>query len=156
MTAKSIFMLLFMIPLCSLSPAPVTQQVFGAEDAASADIKKEIHDLLEVLESYGAAQQEKSVEQTRKALEKIDARIETLQNRLTEEWADLSEASRTRARDALVELRRKRIEVAEQYGSLKSSSVVAWDHMKKGFSDAYRQLARVWEKAEDEFNSLTE
>jgi hypothetical protein len=35
---------------------------------------------------------------------------------------------------------------------MKASSVDAWDHMKDGFSDAYKALADAWEKSEKEFS----
>jgi hypothetical protein len=34
---------------------------------------------------------------------------------------------------------------------MKTSSVDAWDHMKKGFSNAYKDLEHAWEKSEKEF-----
>jgi hypothetical protein len=49
-------------------------------------------------------------------------------------------------------LRRQRTGVAEWYGSLKTSSSDAWEHIKKGFSDAYESLSEAWEKPEKEFD----
>jgi hypothetical protein len=36
---------------------------------------------------------------------------------------------------------------------MKTSSADAWDHIKNGFSDAYKALADAWEKSEKEFSS---
>ena len=48
-------------------------------------------------------------------------------------------------------LREQRTEVAECYGSLKSSSATDWSHIKQGFFNAYGALQQAWEKAEREF-----
>ena len=62
-------------------------------------------------------------------------------------------AAREKARARLKELRSQRTQVAEWYGSLKSSSGDAWEHMKEGFSDAYTALHDAWEKAAKDFSS---
>jgi len=49
--------------------------------------------------------------------------------------------------------RKQRNQVAEWYGSMETSSAGAWDHMRKGFSDAYKVLEDAREKAENEFRS---
>jgi hypothetical protein len=36
---------------------------------------------------------------------------------------------------------------------MKSSSEKTWRHVKKGFSDAYKELNDSWEKSEIEFGS---
>jgi len=36
---------------------------------------------------------------------------------------------------------------------MKASSTIAWDEMKQGFSNAYGDLARAWEKAEEDFSA---
>ena len=65
----------------------------------------------------------------------------------------MNEAARKEARENLRALRKQQNQVAEWYGSMKTSSVDAWDHMKKGFSDAYKSLENAWEKSEKEFGS---
>jgi len=65
----------------------------------------------------------------------------------------MKQATRDNARANLKELRKMRIAVAEEYGSLQSSSADAWDHMIKGISDAFTVFQKSWEKAENEFGS---
>jgi hypothetical protein len=36
---------------------------------------------------------------------------------------------------------------------MRSSSTDAWEHMKKGFSDAYQSLYDAWEKSVKEFSA---
>ena len=64
----------------------------------------------------------------------------------------MNEATRKEACENLRALRKQRNQVAEWYGSMKTSSADAWDHMKKGFSDAYKALEDAWEKSEKEFS----
>ncbi len=63
----------------------------------------------------------------------------------------MDKAARERARGTLTALHRQRIRVAEWYGSLKNSSIEAWERMKNGFSDAYNSLRSSWEKADKEY-----
>ncbi len=51
----------------------------------------------------------------------------------------------------LASLRKQRNELAEWSGSLKTSSAESWEHIKEGFSDAYRSLSDSWQKAQKEF-----
>jgi hypothetical protein len=78
-----------------------------------------------------------------------------LQERIDDNWQNMSEAAREDARATLKALRQQRLLVAEWYGGLKNSSTEAWDHMKKGFSDAYQSLRGSWQKAEKEFEKDT-
>lgn len=83
----------------------------------------------------------------------LDKRIEELEARVDESWGKMDKAAREKARANLKALRKQRTQVAEWYGSLKSSTGDAWEHMKKGFSDAYKALNDAWEKSEKEFES---
>ena len=65
----------------------------------------------------------------------------------------MNKAAREKARANLKALRKQRNEVAEWYGGLKASSADAWEHMKKGFSDAYKSLGDAWEKSAQEFGT---
>ena len=65
----------------------------------------------------------------------------------------MSKTTRSETRMNLRALRRMQNQVAESYGSMKSSSSEAWDHLKKGFSDAYQVLEDAWEKPEKELSA---
>ena len=55
----------------------------------------------------------------------------------------MNEATRKEACENLRALRKQGSQVAEWYGNMKTSSANAWDHMKNGFSDAYKTLENV-------------
>jgi chromosome segregation ATPase len=133
------------IPLCYA-------QTTG-EQASIEDIKKETQDLLAALKSYTAAQREEAIQQTKSAIERLDKRIDALETSIDNNLENMNKAAREKARASLKSLRQKRVKVAEWYGSLKSSSVDAWEHIKNGLSDAYKAFFDAWEKAEKEFDS---
>jgi galactokinase/mevalonate kinase-like predicted kinase len=124
----------------------------SAEDVSAKDVKQETKELLETLKGYSAEQKDEAVKKTQKALKAFDERMERLENRIDEEWESMDQSARKNARAVQRELRRQRLKVAEWYGSLKNSSVLAWDHMKEGFSKSYQSLSDAWEDASNEFD----
>ncbi|XOF34774.1 MAG: hypothetical protein ACL93V_05660 [Candidatus Electrothrix sp. YB6] len=99
------------------------------------DVKKESQDLLKTIGSYTADKKEEALEKTKEGLTKLDKRINALEKSVDKNWDTMSKAARKKTRENLRDLRKQRNQVAEWYGSMKTSSADAWDHMKKGFSD---------------------
>jgi len=120
------------------------------------DVQKEMDDLLATLKNYSANEQDKAVERAKDVLEKIDQRIETLETEIDRNWETMSEEARKKSRQSLKELRQQRLKAAEWFGSLKTSSVVAWEQIKQGFSDAYRAFTKSWKESEKEIDSAVE
>lgn len=116
-------------------------------------VRQETQDLIQALKGYSADQRDEAIQKTKSALEKIDKRIDALETRIDNNWDNMNKAAREKVLASLKVLRKQRIKVAEWYGSLKNSSVDAWEHMKKGFSDAYKAFSDAWERAEKEFGS---
>jgi len=116
------------------------------------EVKKETQDLLQTIGSYTADKRDEAVQKAKEGLNKLDKRIDALEARIDTNWDKMNEAARKEARENLRALRKQRNQVAEWYGSMKTSSADAWDHMKKGFSDAYKALEDAWEKSEKEFS----
>jgi len=110
-------------------------------------------ELLQALKAYGVDQRDKALEHASTALENLDNRIETLESHMLENWDEMDQAARDKAQASLQTLRQQRTQVAEWYGSMKSSSASAWGHIKEGFSSAYRALHGAWEKSEKEFST---
>jgi DNA anti-recombination protein RmuC len=121
------------------------------EKTTAEEVRKETEDLLQTLNAYAADQRDEAVDRTKAGLDDLDRRIDALEREVDESWDTMDKAAREKARAALKELHRQRTEVAEWYGGLKNSTGEAWDHMKKGFSDAYQDLSDAWEKSEKEF-----
>ena len=144
----SIFFLIILFGIAPLSHAETSSEKTSIEE-----VKQETQDLIQTIKAYTADQRDEAIQKTKSALENLDKRIDSLETRIDNSWDNMNKAAREKARANLKYLRKQRIKVAEWYGGLKSSSVDAWEHMKKGFSDAYEAFSDAWEKAEKEFGS---
>jgi chromosome segregation ATPase len=117
------------------------------------EVKKETQDLLKTISSYSVDKKDEAVEKAKEGLDKLDKRIDELESRIDTSWDKMNEAARKKTRENLKALRKQRNQLAQWYGSMKTSSDNAWEHMKKGFSDAYKVLENTWEKSEKEFKN---
>jgi hypothetical protein len=114
------------------------------QDTTTAkDVREEVADAAEAIKDYSADKRKEAAEAARAALETLDARIAAMQADLDRNWDRMDAAAREKSRATMDA-------VAEWYGALKNSSAEAWDHVKKGFTDAYRSLRNAWQDAERE------
>jgi len=143
-----VFMLIVMLGI-----TPICYAETSTDKTSIEEVKKETQDLLQTLNAYTVEQKEEAIRKTKKALDNLDKRIDSLQARIDRNWDLMDKAARDKARSNLNALRKERTQVAEWYGSLKNSTVEAWEHMKKGFSKAYKSLNDAWEKSVKEFRS---
>jgi ABC-type protease/lipase transport system fused ATPase/permease subunit len=154
MNIKKIFGYSFMICLVAmLGMAPLVSAAMKSDQTSAAEVRQETENLLKTLKSYTIEQRDEAVRKTAEVLEKLDKRIDAQEKWLDENWAKMDQAARESARASLKELHRQRNQVAEWYGSMKSSSGEAWEHMKTGFSEAFKSLQKAWEKSEKEFSA---
>ncbi len=130
---------------------PMSCAESSTDESSLEDIRQETQDLIKALKTYSIDQRDEVVRKAKAALDNLDNRIDALETRIDNNWDKMDKAAREKARTTLRALRKQRTRVAEGYGSLKSSSADAWEHMKKGFSDAYQKLYDAWEKTEKEF-----
>jgi nitrogen fixation/metabolism regulation signal transduction histidine kinase len=150
---KNVYSLVPYVIFVLLAGVPTYYADSSSEETTAKEVKKEMQDLLKTLKSYTAEQRDEAVEKTEKALEKLDKRINALEARIDKNWNTMTQTAREEARANMKALRKQRTQVAEWYGSMKNSSASAWEHMKQGFSDAYKKLEETWEKSEKEFDS---
>ncbi|SDB59264.1 hypothetical protein SAMN05660653_03023 [Desulfonatronum thiosulfatophilum] len=136
--------------------APTAWADAGPDEASFEDVRREMRELGDVLRKYGSEQRDKAVQQAQPALESLDRRMEALENTIEENWDEMSESARERSRQAMRELRRQRVVLAEKYGSLKQSSEGAWEQMRKGFMDAYHVMNETWVNTVREFRKETD
>lgn len=150
---KNAYSLVLYVIFVLLAGVPTCYADSSSDKTTAKEVKKEMQDLLETLKSYTAEQRDEAAEKTKKALDKLDKRIDALESRIDKNWNTMTKTAREEARANMKALRKQRTQVAEWYGSMKNSSASAWEHMKKGFSDAYKELEEAWEKSEKEFES---
>jgi chromosome segregation ATPase len=150
-TNNYLFTMILSVMLSSISPSLAATS--GSSTASAADVQQEAKDLMQALKGYTVKQRDEAVRKTKAALDNLDQRIDALENRIDNNWDKMNNTARAKARASLKALRKQRTEVAEWYGSLKSSTADAWKHIKQGFSDAYMDLHEAWVKSEKEFVS---
>lgn len=141
--------LLGLAPLSHASPQETSRQ--ENDKTTAKEVRQEVADAAEAIKNYTADKRDEAAKKAKAALDALDARIEAMEGRIDKNWDKMDQAAREQARNALKAMRKQRVQVAEWYGSLKNSTADAWEHMKKGFSEAYGSLRRAWEKAEREY-----
>jgi len=138
----------------SLAIAAPSQAALSPGDKTSIkEVKQETRQLIESIKSYSADQRDQAIQEIEIAIARLDQRIESLQARVDSQWDEMAAPARKQARASLRTLRKQRIELAEWYGNLKGSSAGAWNEIKRGFSKAYGDINKAWEKALNEFGS---
>ncbi len=147
---KSAICALMLIGIIGVTPVCYAQTENNS--TSIEEIKKETQDLLQAIGAYTAEKRDEAVLKAKDSLNKLDKRIDSLEARIDDNWDKINAAARKEARENLKALRKQRNQVAEWYGGMKTSSADAWDHVKKGFSDAYKALQDAWEKSEKEFS----
>ena len=139
--------------LAVLGAAQVSFAETYHKKTTAKEVKQEARDVIQALKGYTVEQRDEAIKKTKAALDNLDNRIEELETRIDKSWDKMNEAARQEARESLRELRKQRVKVAEWYGSLKSSSADAWEHVKKGFSESFKAIHNAWGKAVEEFGS---
>ena len=149
MKTKKIFTILFVI---LVGATTLSYAEKSADEKAAKEVQEETQDLIDASGNYTAAQKAEAIEKTQSTLDRLDQRIDVLEDKIDDSWDEMSEEAQERTRDTLRTLRKQRIKVAEKFGSLKDSSSEAWDKMKKGFVDAYKELTSAWDESLKEFD----
>jgi hypothetical protein len=136
-----------------LGITPLCYAETSTDKTSIEEVQQETKYLLQTLGKYTVDQKDEAILKTKTALDKLDKRIDALEASVDERWDKMDKDTRKKASESLKALRKQRNQVAEWVGSLKSSTKNAWEHMKEGFSDAYKALNDAWEKSENEFGS---
>lgn len=115
------------------------------------EVKEEALETYEALKNYTLEQREEAMSEAKERLNRLDTRINELQQTLDEGLQDMSSATRKKTRQTLNMLQRQRENVAEWYGGMQHSSSDAWEDVKKGFADSYDRLEEAFDKAKSHF-----
>lgn len=123
----------------------------AAEKTTAKEVKEKTAQALQAIGSYTADQSDEAVKKAKEVLDDLDTRIDQLQSQLSQEWDRMDQSARTKARESLTALQKKRTVAAEWYGALKHSSRNAWEDVKTGFVRSYQELYDAFDKAAKEF-----
>lgn len=146
-------LILTMVAVMTLYFIPIVNAQSGNSIVTARDVKNETKELINSLQQYTFNQRKKALKEVDQALKKLDERIDELQSSIDNNWDNMTQAARQKAKTNLKALRQQRNELAKWYGNLKNSSANAWDQMKKGFSEAYRDISNAWERAKREYDT---
>ena len=147
MATAGLVFLLFSIPTWTLASHHENGKT------TSGDVKQETAEAYHTMLNFTVEQRDEAIAVAREKLDKLDARIDNMQNSLDKRWHKMTDAAQEKQQAALKALREKRNEVAEWYGGLRHSSADAWDRVKKGFSDSYERLEQAFEGARRDFEN---
>jgi hypothetical protein len=148
------------LPLITVSLLGLSSVNYASEKASPAqetdktsakDVRQKVDDTAEAIKSYSAEKRDEAAKKAKAGLDALDTRINALEKQIDKNWDKMDQAARAQARDTLRALRERRVQVAEWYGGLKNSGPEVWEDMKKGFSNAYKDLKEAWEKAEQKY-----
>jgi hypothetical protein len=135
--------------------APAQAPLTPDDKASINEVKKETRELMKAVKSYSAAQRDQAIQEIEIAIIHLDNRIDALQARIDNRWDDMTQPAREQARASIRAMQKQRVKLAEWTGNLKGSSASAWDDIKRGFSQAYGDINKAWEKALNDFGSDT-
>ncbi len=154
-TNSSMFMLIAMlvIIMTGCTDSSEDKKMISENKTSIKEVKQETQDLIQALGAYTADQRDEAILRANTAVNNLDKSIDELEKRIDDNWDQMNQTARKKARANLKALRTQRNEVAGWYGSLKTSSTDAWEHTKKGFSDAYKALGDAYEKSANEFDT---
>ena len=122
-----------------------------AEKTTTKEVKEKVAEAAQAIEKYSVDQRDEAVKKAKVALDDLDARIDRMESRVNKKWDQIDQTTRNKAINTLTALRKQRNELAEWYGGLKHSSGNAWEDVKKGFLNSYRELRDAFDKAYSQF-----
>ena len=123
----------------------------STNETGAKDVKEKVTEVVQAIEKYSVDQRDEAVNKAKATLDDLDARIDSLYSQINKEWDRMDQSAREKARATLTVLRKQRNEAAECYGGLKYSSSNAWEDVKNGFLNSYRELRDAFDKAYSQF-----
>ncbi len=101
----------------------------------------------EAIKDYTVDKKDEAVAHAKKLGTDIDAKIKELEAQASKQAGE----ARTKSEQMIKDLRAKRAKVSAKLNDLSKATKASWDETKKGFADAYRDLAMSYDKAVAEF-----
>lgn len=141
----------FFIAVLSLLAVLVTS--LSQADTKGEAAKEEIREAATAIGDYTAEQKDAAVAKAKELMDKLDDQIHVWEGRFEENWQDLKKSSQENYKTSMQELRKKRNDLSEWYGSMKHSSADAWEEVKKGFTDTYDQMVKSLDQNQEKMNT---
>ncbi len=140
------FLYRFFIAVLSIFSLVILLPVFT--NASSEKVKKEVKEAASAIGDYTIEQKDIAVAKARELMDKIDDKTNVLEEKSEKKWGSLKQSSRENYRKTLKELRKRRNDLSEWYGSMKQSSKDAWSEVKQGFLKSYESVVNEYDAAQ--------
>lgn len=125
----------------------------GGKNSTGEELKQDVEELMESIREYSAEKQQKAAERLREDLDEMEKRLSELERRFEKEKSEMSREARDRIESSLEALREKRKDAAEWLEEFKTSSRKAWDNIREGLSEAFRDFSKSLEKTDQELET---
>jgi DNA-binding ferritin-like protein len=126
------------VALLLSAPLPVLAQQTTAED-----VGQKMAETGESIRDYTVDKKDEAVALAKKLGSDIDAKIKELEAQASKQAGEAKAKSERMIKD----LKAKRAKVSAKLNNLSKATKASWDETKKGFADAYRDLAMSYDKA---------
>lgn len=127
---------------------PVALMRRSAADRSARRVRKQFGKAAEALKDYSSEQRDKALAKAKKSLDELDFRIADMEKQLFDTWEQMDQETRTAYRNNLTEIRNQRNRMGEWYGAMSHGSENAWENIKEGFINSYRELQSSFEKVQ--------
>src|SRR5688572_23455456 len=119
------------------APPPVPAQTTTAKD-----VGQKMADTGEAIKDYTVEKKDEAVAHARKLGRDIDAKIKALEAKASKETGE----AKAKSKELIKDLKAKRAKVSSKLNDLSKATKASWDETKKGFAEAYRDLAVYYDK----------
>lgn len=114
-------------------------------EVSMEDVQAKISKTFETISSYTVEQRDEAVDSIQETLVELDHEIDELEADARDEWAEMDDATREKTSAALIELRKQRNVLGEQFGAMQQGADSTWDDMKAGMADAWEAVKVAWQ-----------
>ncbi len=130
------------VALLLFAPLPVL-----AQQTTAKDVRQKMADTGEAIKDYTVDKKDEAVALAKRLGSDIDAKIKELEAQASKQAGE----AKARSKQMIKDLKAKRATVSAKLNKLSKATKASWDETKKGFADAYRDLAMSYDKAVAEF-----
>lgn len=118
-----------------------------AQQTTAKDVGQKMAETGEAIKDYTVDKKDEAVAHAKKLGSGIDAKIKELEAQASKQTGE----AKTKSEQMIKDLKAKRAKVSAKLNDLSKATKASWDETKKGFADAYRDLAMSYDKAVAEF-----
>ena len=113
----------------------------------ATDVSKKAAETGEAIKNYTVEKKDEAVAHGKKVAADIDVKVKELESEATKQTGE----AKAKSEQLMKDVKAKRAQASKKLDELGKASKASWEEAKKGLADAYRDLARSYDKAVAEF-----